>query len=168
MEHQDTKQCMVEVLTCCGTIDKEYFDALSQFQVGPSTITDVLKEANVTCEIRIDQLLSKDSLDMTDADRALVAQRVAASDAQRILITHGTDTMQQTALAIVQADPKTIVLTGSMSPARFRSSDAIFNIGFAFAAVQLLPPGVYLAMNGRVFTPDNCHKNRSAQRFEAG
>ncbi len=117
-------------------------------------------------DVRIDALMRKDSLDMTPEDREAVVEHVRSCGIDRVLITHGTDTMVETARALGSIEGKTVVLVGSLSPARFKASDAEFNIGFAFAAVQILPPGVYLAMNGRIFHPDRVAKNRTANRFE--
>ncbi len=103
---------------------------------------------------------------MTEADRRQILERVAADPHRHVLITHGTDTMIETALSLRHISGKVIVLTGSMSPARFRNTDAIFNIGCAIAAVQLLPEGIYIAMNGRVFKPDRLRKNRENLQFE--
>jgi L-asparaginase len=114
-----------------ATIDKVYFDAKSEFEVGPPQVLEVVKEANVTFEYDIESILQKDSLDMTQSDRDLVRQKVAAEPCPRIVVTHGTDTMVQTARALMNIAAKTIVLTGSMQPARFRSTDAVFNIGTA-------------------------------------
>lgn len=156
----------VHVLTTGGTIDKVYFDAKSEFQVGPPMIAEVLKEAHVTAEVTVEPVLAKDSLELSDADRQLIRERVVACAAERILITHGTDTMVETARALGGIASKTIVLTGSMQPARFRNTDAVFNVGFALGVVQVLPPGVYLAINGRVFAAARVRKNRDRQRFE--
>jgi len=117
-------------------------------------------------EYEIETLLRKDSLDMTNEDRAYILERVREEPSSRILITHGTDTVIETANVLKQVEGKTIVLVGSLSPAQFRDSDAEFNIGFAFAAVQTLPQGVYITMNGRVFHPDRVRKNRSRNQFE--
>jgi L-asparaginase len=156
----------IHVLTTGGTIDKVYFDAKSEFQVGPPMIAEVLKDAHVTAEITIEPVLAKDSLELNDEDRRLIRERVAACEADRILITHGTDTMAETAKTLAGIANKTIVLTGSMQPARFRNTDAVFNVGFALGAVQVLPPGVYLAINGRVFDAAHVRKNRERQCFE--
>jgi L-asparaginase len=157
----------IQILTTGGTIDKVYYDAASEYTVGEPTILEILRTAGSTVDVRLDTLMRKDSLDMTDRDREAVVERVRGSGADRVLITHGTDTMVQTARALMAVEGRTIVLVGSLSPARFKASDAEFNIGFAFAAVQLLPPGVYLAMNGQVFHPDRVAKNRAENRFEA-
>jgi len=156
----------IHVLTTGGTIDKVYFDAKSEFEVGPPMIAELLKEAHVTAEVTIEPVLAKDSLELSDADRGLIRERVAACRADRILITHGTDTMAETAKTLAGIAGKTIVLTGSMQPARFRNTDAVFNVGFALGVVQVLPPGVYLAINGRVFDAARVRKNRERQRFE--
>ncbi len=155
------------IFTTGGTIDKVYFDAKSDYEVGEPLIGEILQEANVTFEFDVVTLFRKDSLDLTDADRFVIVDRVRACSDQRIVITHGTDTMIETARAIEDADTgKTVVLVGALNPARFRSSDAIFNIGFAMAAVQTLGAGVHIAMNGHLFAPDRVRKNRVANQFE--
>jgi len=157
----------IRILTTGGTIDKIYFDQKSEFQVGEPQISLLLDEANVTFDYSIESVLRKDSLDMTDTDRQLIVDQVLAGPDGHILITHGTDTMIATAQRLAaQVRDKTIVLTGSMQPARLRSSDAVFNIGFAIAAVQLLPPGTYIAMNGEIFDPLHSRKNVAMNRFE--
>jgi len=156
----------IKFLTTGGTIDKVYFDAKSEFQVGPPQVTELLRDVNVQFEHEIESILRKDSLELTDADRALVRERVAADACERIVITHGTDTMVQTALALRGIPGKTIVLTGSMQPARFRATDATFNLGTAVAATQSLPAGVYIAMNGCIFDPARCRKNVAHHCFE--
>lgn len=157
---------MIQVFTTGGTIDKVYFDANSEFSIGESLLPELLAEANVTGEFKVTGLLRKDSLELTDDDRRQIRDAVAECAASRILITHGTDSMPETAAALATLTDKTIVLTGAMQPARMRRSDAIFNIGFAWAAATLLPPGVYLAMNGEVFEAGAVRKNLKAQRFE--
>jgi len=160
---------MIEILTVGGTIDKVYFDALSAFQVGEPAVEQILHQAGVEVEHGIRRLMSKDSLEMTDDDRAEIARAVSRSRADRLLITHGTDTMPKTAGALMDAADrlgKTVVMTGSMQPARMAQTDAVFNVGFAWAAVQTLPPGVYIAMNGQVFNAGHVRKNRDAGRFE--
>jgi L-asparaginase len=156
----------IKIFTTGGTIDKVYFDAKSEFEVGPPQVSELLADANVTFEFEIESILRKDSLDMTDADRAFIRERVAADAAARIIVTHGTDTMILTALALKGIPRKTIVLTGSMQPARLRVTDAGFNLGTAVVAAQILPTGIYIAMNGRVFNPDTTRKNVAVNRFE--
>ncbi len=156
----------IKIFTPGGTIDKIYFDAKSEYAVGEPIIGAILQEAQVGFEYSSETLLKKDSLELTEADRTLIHQSVEREPANRVLITHGTDTMTDTARALIGIPDKTIVLTGSLSPARFRASDAIFNIGAAVAAVQTMPPGVYIAMNGRVFAAAKVRKNREQNRFE--
>tara|TARA_R110002110_G_scaffold8620_4_gene43143 strand:+ start:640 stop:1125 length:486 start_codon:yes stop_codon:yes gene_type:complete len=156
---------MIDIFTTGGTIDKVYFDALSEYQIGATALPDILAENNVFVPHRVTQLLRKDSLELTDADRKAIHDAVAASDSDKVLVTHGTDTMVDTARVLADIPGKTIVLTGAMQPATLRNSDAEFNVGFALAATQTLPPGVYIAMNGEVFHPAETQKDRSAHRF---
>ena len=158
----------IRFITTGGTIDKVYFDAKSEYEVGPPQVMEVLRDANVTFEFDVESVLAKDSLDLTEADRRLIRERVAAAPGDRIVVTHGTDTMVETARVLKGIPGKTIVLTGSMQPARFRNTDAVFNLGAAIAAVQALPPGVYLSMNGRIFDPDRTRKDRARGCFEEG
>jgi L-asparaginase len=156
----------LRVISTGGTIDKVYFDAASAYDVGEPQVGPLFKEANVTFEYAIESVLQKDSLNMTDEDRVLIRQRVEASPERLILITHGTDTMTETAAKLAGLADKVIVFTGSMLPARFRSSDAVFNLGCAVGALQVLAPGVYIAMNGQIATADSVRKNRALSRFE--
>jgi L-asparaginase len=156
----------IEIITTGGTIDKVYFDAKSEYEVGRSVITEIFDESNVTLDYGVRELMHKDSIELNDDDRRLIRQAVEHSPAERIVVTHGTDTMIETAKALHGVSGKVVVLTGSLTPARFKYSDAIFNVAVAVAAVQCLPHGVYLAMNGRVFSPDNVRKNREENRFE--
>jgi len=126
----------------------------------------VLKEAEVHFDYDVEDVVRKDSLRLTEADRELLRQRIAASPHRLALVTHGTDTMVETGQALKGIPDKVIVLTGALSPYRFRQSDATFNIGCAIGALQVLPPGVYIAMSGRVFAIDRVRKNREARRFE--
>ena len=142
-----------------------YFDALSEYQIGATMLPDILTENNVHVPHRVTQLMRKDSLELTDDDRAAIRDAVAGSNARKILVMHGTDTMVQTGKILAEVVTKTIVLTGSMQPATLRNSDAAFNVGFALAAVQTLPPGVYIAMNGQIFDPATTHKDRAAGKF---
>ncbi len=156
----------IRFITTGGTIDKVYFDALSQFEIGDSPIKHILAEGLADFDYDVVPLLQKDSLDMTNEDRSKLRDLVASDDAERYVITHGTDTMPETAEALADLGGKTIVLTGSLSPARFKSSDAIFNVGMAVAAAQVAAPGVYIAMNGQVFSAGKVRKNRAENKFE--
>ena len=156
----------IKIYTMGGTIDKIYFDRKSTYEVGESNISEILKEANVNLEYEISSLLHKDSLDMTDEDRQLIFDRISSDEHRHIVVTHGTDTMILTAKKLKAVRDKVIVLTGAMEPARFKRSDAVFNIGAAIAAVQALNPGAYIAMNGRIFDPDRTRKNLERNWFE--
>jgi len=155
------------VLTTGGTIDKSYFDALSEYQVVDSGIPALLKEARVALPFRVKEVCRKDSLELTDADRAEIVERARAAPETRIVITHGTDTMTDTAHALARIPAKTMVLTGALSPARFAETDAPFNLGMAFAAAQVAPAGVWIAMSGQVFDGLKVRKDRAAGRFVA-
>lgn len=156
----------LKIYTTGGTIDKVYFDKKSDYQVGDPQTGGVLERANVVIEYEVESILRKDSLDLTEQDRKLIRQTVESSPEDHIVITHGTDTMIETAKTLQDVEGKTIVLTGSMYPARFRDSDAVLNIGCAITAAQILKPGVYIAMNGRIFDPLSAHKNVELNRFE--
>jgi L-asparaginase len=158
---------MIEILTTGGTIDKVYFDAKSSFEIGESPISSLLSEANLTIDITVTEVLRKDSLEMIDDDRKQIRHAVETSNSQQIVITHGTDTMVETGCALQGIENKTIVLTGAMQPARFRATDALFNVAAALTASQTLPPGVYIAMNGQIFDPRFTHKNVDENRFES-
>jgi len=156
------------VLTTGGTIDKNYFDALSEYQIVDSGIPALLAEARVALPIRVVELMRKDSLELTDADRALIAGAAREAPETRIVVTHGTDTMTETAKVLAAAVPgKTICLTGALSPARFAETDAPFNLGMAFATAQVAAPGVYIAMSGEVFDGLKVRKDRAAGKFVA-
>jgi L-asparaginase len=155
------------IVTTGGTIDKIYFDDKSDYQIGDPQIGRMLGELGVAFRFRVIPILRKDSLHLDDADRELVRATIAAQQARHVLVTHGTDSMVETAKVLATVPGKTIVLTGALSPARFRGSDAEFNIGTAVGAVQSLPPGVYIAMNGRIWDPARVRKNVEANRFEA-
>jgi L-asparaginase len=153
--------------TAGGTIDKIYFDAKSKYEVGHSILSEILREGNITFDYESKVIMQKDSLDLTDQDRDLIYKAIDKEKNRHIILTHGTDTMVTTAQHLQTIKNKVVVLTGSMSPARFRSSDATFNIACAVGAVQTLPDGVYLTMNGRIFQPDNVRKNVEKAVFEA-
>jgi len=156
----------IRFVTTGGTIDKIYFDALSRFEVGESPIDAILADGLVGFDYDVHSLFRKDSLDMDDADRGRIHDFIVADGAERYVISHGTDTMVDTARVLSDIPGRRIVLTGSLSPARFRTTDAVFNIGMAVAAVQLVEPGVYIAMNGQVFPAKAVRKNREENRFE--
>lgn len=157
----------IRIIATGGTIDKIYFDKKNDYQVGEPQIAEVLKVANVTFDYEVVSLLRKDSLEMTDQDRKLIFDTINNDkEFRHFVITHGTDTMVLTAKALKHIADKVIVLTGSMQPARFMISDAIYNIGSAMTAVQLLPNGVYIAMNGKIFSPDHVRKNLDINCFE--
>lgn len=153
------------VLTTGGTIDKQYFDALSKYQITDSIVTRLLDVARVRHPYQVEEVLRKDSIDITDADRAQIVEHVRLAKFARIVITHGTDTMTLTAAALAGTPDKTIVLTGALAPARFSESDAAFNLGMAFAAVQTAAPGVYIAINGSVFRGAEVVKDRDLGYF---
>jgi L-asparaginase len=154
------------IITTGGTIDKIYFDDMSDYQIGEPQIADTLRAMKVGFSFEVQALMRKDSLHVNEDDRQQIRDCIIQSDAKHILITHGTDTMPDTALALDGIPDKTVVLTGALSPARFRDSDAIFNIGCAVGAVQSLPAGVWIAMNGKVWKPGEVRKNRAENRFE--
>ena len=154
------------IVTTGGTIDKVYFDAKSDYQVGEPQIGKILDDLGVAFRFHVIPLLRKDSLFINEADRQLMRATIAAQDERCVLVTHGTDSMVETAKVLADIPGKTIVLTGALNPARFEGSDAEFNIGCAVGAVQSLPPGVYIAMNGRIWDPGSVRKNVEANRFE--
>jgi len=156
----------LEIFTTGGTIDKVYFDSKSTYEVGEPQIVEVLHEANLTVDYRVTSLMRKDSLDLTNEDRDAIRWAVQNSCAAHIVITHGTDTMIDTAKALNNIPDKTIVLTGAMQPARFRLTDAVFNIASAMMAAQTLSAGAYIAMNGQIFEPRASRKNVELNRFE--
>jgi L-asparaginase len=155
----------VLVVTTGGTIDKAYFDALSEYQIRESVIAKLLQVANVTLPFRIEEFARKDSLDMTDADREQLRELIARASETHVVVTHGTDTMTQSAEVLKSITGKTIVLTGALAPARFAESDAPFNLGMAFGVAQSAAPGVYIAMNGQVFRAGEVRKDRAHARF---
>jgi L-asparaginase len=153
------------VVTTGGTIDKAYFDALSEYQVGDSVVARLLQIARVTHPYRVDEFSRKDSLDLTDDDREQLRARIASAAETRVVVTHGTDTMTQSAEVLMSIANKTIVLTGALAPARFAESDAAFNLGMAFGIAQTADAGVYIAMNGQVFRAGTVRKDRENARF---
>jgi L-asparaginase len=156
----------IMIFTTGGTIDKVYFDGKGGYEVGAPMVRNILIQGRAADGIEIRELLRKDSLEMTAADRLAIRDAVARWEGSRVIVTHGTDTMVETAHVLSELAQKTIVLTGALQPGRFADSDAAFNLGMAVAAVQTLAPGVYIAANGRVFTADRVRKNRELNRFE--
>ena len=156
----------LSVFTTGGTIDKIYFDDKSDYEVGAPQIGGILDLIGVAFEFDVTPVLCKDSLYITQKDRQKLFSAIKAQAHRHVLVTHGTDTMVETAKELSGIPDKVIVLTGALNPARFQGSDAVFNIGCAVSAVQTLPEGVYITMNGRVWKPDRVHKNRITNRFE--
>ena len=156
----------ITIVTTGGTIDKIYYDARSDYQIGEPQIGDILKSFHVAFDWEVMSLMRKDSLEMTDDDRRLIHDSILRHPGRRFVVTHGTDTMVETARVLAAIPDKIIVLTGALNPARFVDSDAVFNIGCAIAAAQTLDPGVFIAMNGRIWDPRKVRKNRSENRFE--
>ncbi|NJB69061.1 L-asparaginase [Desulfobaculum xiamenense] len=158
---------MIRILVTGGTLDKEYNQLDGELVFTKTHIADILRQAKCTAEVAIETVMLKDSLHMVDADRQLILDRVRACPEDKVVITHGTDTMADTAAVIGRAvTDKTVVLLGAMVPYSFVNSDAMFNLGCAFSAVQLLPRGSYITMNGKIFSWDNVRKNRQKGEFE--
>lgn len=153
------------VITTGGTIDKHYFDALSEYQIRESVVDRLFQIGQVRHPFRIHALMRKDSLELTDEDRMLLRETVESASERHIVITHGTDTMANTAHALADIEDKTIVLLGALTPARFAESDASFNLGMAFACSQIAPPGIYITMNGTVFPGLEVKKDRERGSF---
>jgi L-asparaginase len=151
-----------------GTFDKEYDELHGSLNFRDTHLPEMLEMARSRLDVHVRTLMMVDSLDMTYEDRALIAHNCQAVPESNIVVTHGTDTMVDTARVIAASVPaKAVVLTGAMIPIAFGSSDGLFNLGGALTVVQVLPPGVYIAMNGRVFDWDNVRKNRDTGVFEA-
>ncbi len=157
----------IRILVTGGTFDKEYNERTGQLSFKDTHLAEMLRLGRSRVEVNIRTVMMIDSLDMTDADRALIVQNCTHAPEERIVITHGTDTMTETAAAVAAAvHGKTVVLTGAMIPYAFGSSDGLFNLGSALSFVQVLPPGVYIAMNGKCFPWDRVRKNRERGEFE--
>lgn len=156
----------LRVITTGGTIDKVYFDAKSSYEVGEPMVGQLFKEAEVAFEFTVQELMRKDSLELSDADRAAIRAAVEAAPERHVIVTHGTDTMPETARALLGIRDKVVVLTGALYPARFRWTDAIFNVGGAVAAAWALAPGIWVVVNGRVYAGDRVRKDRERNRFE--
>jgi L-asparaginase len=162
---QKNKTTYIKIVTTGGTIDKVYFDAKSTYEVGPPNIEMIFNELSLAFDYEVVSLMKKDSLDLTTEDRRVIYEAVATDRVDKIIITHGTDTMVETACQLSGIQGKTIVMTGALKPALFRTTDAVFNIGCAVAAVQTLHSGVYIAMNGRIFPHDNVKKDMLSGKF---
>ncbi len=161
---------MIRIFVTGGTFDKEYNELTGSLFFKDTHLQEMLRLGRSRVDVVVDTLMMIDSLEMTGADRAAIVARCRDAVETRILITHGTDTMVETAAALAAALPsasgKTIVLTGAMVPYAFGSSDGLFNLGSALSFVQALPPGIYIAMNGRCFNWDRVRKNRTTGTFE--
>ena len=158
---------MICIFVTGGTFDKTYDEIRGQLAFGETHLPEMLRLGRSRVEVSIRTLVMIDSLDMTDADRAAIVRACAECDQARIVVTHGTDTMVETAAAIARGvTGKTIVLTGAMIPYAFGSSDGLFNLGSALSFAQVLAPGVYIAMNGQHFAWDEVRKNRETGVFE--
>jgi len=162
---------VIRIFVTGGTFDKEYNELTGSLAFNETHLSEMLRLGRCRLDVSVTTLMMIDSLDMTDADRALIVERCRQAAEPRVLITHGTDTMVETARALAAAFPdaagRTIVLTGAMIPYAFGSSDGLFNLGSALSFVQVLPPGVYVAMNGRYFPWDRVRKNRETGVFES-
>jgi L-asparaginase len=161
---------VIRILVTGGTFDKQYNELAGALAFGETHVPEMLRLGRSRVEVAVETLMMKDSLDMSDLDRAAIVARCRTCPEPRIVVTHGTDTMVETAAALggafAAADGKTIVLTGAMVPYAFGSSDGMFNLGSALSFAQALPPGVYVAMNGRCFGWNGVAKNRSTGTFE--
>jgi L-asparaginase len=157
---------MIRIFITGGTFDKTYDEIRGRLTFADTHLPEMLRLGRSRVEVTLRTLMMIDSLDMTDADRDLIVHNCEQCEESRIVITHGTDTMVETAAALSQIDGKTIVLTGAMIPYAFGSSDGLFNLGSALSFVQTLPPGVYLAMNGQHFAWNRVRKNRETGNFE--
>ena len=161
---------MIRILVTGGTFDKEYDEVRGRLFFKDTHIHEMLAKGRSRVPVSIRTLMMIDSLEMTDADRALVVEQCRQSDEDRLVVTHGTDTMVETAAVLakgLEGSDRTVVLTGAMIPFAFGSSDGLFNLGSALSFVQVLPAGVYVAMNGKVFAWDCVRKNKDRGVFEA-
>jgi L-asparaginase len=162
---------MIRIFVTGGTFDKNYDELTGALVFKETHLPEMLRLGRSRLEVSIETLMMIDSLEMTDRDRMVIAERCRQADEPRLVITHGTDTLIETAATLASVlDPragKTVVLTGAMIPYAFGSSDGLFNLGSALSFVQVLPPGIYVAMNGRYFQWDRVRKNRATGVFEA-
>lgn len=159
---------MIRILVTGGTFDKEYNELSGKLYFNNTHVQEMLSLGRCRLHLDMTTLMMIDSLDMTERERVIISENCLVCEEKKIVITHGTDTMVETARHIAsQKIDKTIVLTGAMIPYQFSSSDGLFNLGAALAFVQTLPVGVYIAMNGKYFNWDNVRKNKEAGEFEA-
>lgn len=157
----------LRVIASGGTFDKHYDEIAGKLSFGPGHLADVIRRARITVPVELEELPFLDSLEMKDPDRQRILAAASKSTETSIVVIHGTDTMRETAEVLGNAKlDKTIVLTGAMIPYEIANSDALFNFGYACAAAQILPAGVYVAMNGRVFGWNKVEKNRAAGVFQ--
>ncbi|OJW58676.1 MAG: asparaginase [Sphingobacteriales bacterium 50-39] len=157
----------IRIFVTGGTFDKEYNELTGELFFKETHLPEMLSRARCTIDVTVRTLMMIDSLNMSEEDRELIVHQCRAAEEDKIIITHGTDTMSVTARVLAEkVKDKTIVITGAMIPYKFGSSDGFFNLGGALAFAQTLPPGVYVAMNGRYFTWDNVRKNRQTGQFE--
>ncbi|MBK9381315.1 MAG: asparaginase [Chitinophagaceae bacterium] len=157
----------IRIFITGGTFDKEYNELDGELYFKDTHMSDLLEMGRSKVHVEIRTLMMVDSLEMTEEDRELIVHQCNNCDEHQIVITHGTDTMAETAKVLAKKiNDKTIILTGAMIPIKFGSSDGLFNLGSALAFAQTLPPGVYVAMNGRYFTADNVRKNKQTGVFE--
>ena len=156
----------IALVTMGGTIDKDYFDALSDYKVVDSIVPLLMKRIGSNVDVSHFEVCRKDSLELNAQDRAALKKCILELPQEKVLVTHGTDTMVDTALALGSVTGKTIVFTGAMRPARFLDTDALFNVGVALGALQRHDNGTFIAMSGQVFRPELVRKNRAEQRFE--
>lgn len=159
----------IKLITMGGTIDKDYFDALSEYQVVDSILSEEIARVGVPLQLKTQSVCKKDSLEITDSDRSALRECIAQSSEERILVSHGTDTLVETARYLAEdaaLQGRRIVLFGAMRPLRFKDTDGLFNAAFALGALQACEPGIHVAMSGQLFRPDQVVKNRDAGRFE--
>ena len=157
----------IRIFITGGTFDKEYNELNGQLYFKDTHMSELLEKGRSKVPVEIRTLMMVDSLEMTDQDRDLIAHQCNSCDETEIVVTHGTDTMSETAKVLAEkVKDKTIVLTGAMIPIKFGSSDGLFNLGSALAFAQTLAPGIYIAMNGRYFHWNNVRKNKQTGVFE--
>jgi len=163
MKREDT----IRILITGGTIDKEYDPLTGELTFAKSHLSNMLNQVRCKVRVVLEEVMLKDSLQMMSEDREEILKKCINCLEDKIIVTHGTDTVVETARVLGKnVKGKTIVLVGAMIPYAFGASDALFNLGFAFSAVQALQQGVYITMNGKIFTWDNVRKNKESSEFE--